>query len=316
MKHYVIKKLFLFLIAVAAFSCSSEISVLVKNAIDSYVEGKYLTSLFFSDQALLENPNDKEALLIAVKAHLKLEEYEEADKKLNKLISLSEDPELLFIKSQINIGLQDYETALLYLDNYLNQDIKNKNEFAYFNIAYCYYQLGDYDSALRYYLKYSSMNQQNKEAYLNIAYLFGYLGNSDSAIAYYDKVLVIDSANYNALYNRSIEYQIQKKYRCAADDLELLNQFYPNNFDVLMDLAKIRIKEKKYFNAINELTRAIQIDSSNAEAYFLRGQCFIELARTHSACVDFQKAGELGYFEAYEMIKIYCNKKDKKSNQK
>lgn len=309
MKQYVIKKLFLFLIAVAAFSCSSQISVLVKNAIDSYAEGKYLTSLFFSDQALLENPNDKEALSIAVKAHLKLEEYENADKKLDKLISLSDDPDLLFIKSQINIGLQDYETAILNLEKYLTQNINNKNEFAYFNIAYCHYQLGDYDSALQYYLKYSSTNQQNKEAYLNIAYLYGYLGNSDSAIAYYNKVLFIDSSDFNALYNRSIEYQIQKKYKSASNDLELLKHFYPDNFNVIMDLAKVRIKEKKYFNAINELTMAIKIDSTNAEAYFLRGKALLELSRNFSACADFYKAGELGYFEAYEMIKIHCSKK-------
>lgn len=309
MKDYLIKKLYFFLISIAAFSCTTKISVLVKNAIESYNEGKYLTSLFFSDQALLENPNDNEALLIAVKAHLKLEEYEEADKKLNKLISLSDDPELLFIKSQINIGLQDYETAILNLEKYLTQNINNKNEFAYFNIAYCYYQLGDYDSALKYYLKYSYLNQQNKEAYLNIAYLFGYLGNSDSAIAYYNKVLTIDSSDYNALYNRSVEYQIQKKYKFASNDLELLKQFYPDNFNVLMDLAKVRIKENKYFNAINELTMAIKIDSTSAEAYFLRGKALLELGRNFSACADFYKAGELGYFEAYEMIKIHCSKK-------
>lgn len=312
MKHYLIKKLFPFLIAVSTFSCSSEISVLVKNAIDSYNEGKYLTSLFFSDQALLENPEDQNALLIAVKAHLKLEEYDNANNKLDKLISLSDDPELLFIKSQINIGLEDYETALLYLEKYLSMEVNHSKEFAFFNIAYCYYQLGDYDSALKYYLKYSSINPQNKEAYLNIAYLFGYLGNSDSAIAYYDKVLLIDSSNYNALYNRSIEYQIQKKYKLAADDLELLNKFYPDNFNVLVDLAKIRIKEKKYFSAINELTKAIKIDSTNAEAYFIRGKSLLELTRTFSACLDFYKAGELGYFEAYEMIKKFCNPKKKK----
>ncbi len=312
MNKIVVKKLIAFLIAALIFSCSSEISVLVKNATYAYNEGKYLTTLFFTEQALEENPNDKDALLIAAKALIKLEEFEEADKKLDNLLSLSDEPELLFLKSQIKIELGDFESALSYLNEYINLDSEQKNEFSFFNIAYCYYQLGDYESALKYYRIYSFLKPQDKEGYLNIAYLFGYLGNSDSAITYYDKVLLLDSTNYNALYNRSIEFQFQKKYKNAANDLELLKQFYPNNIDVLMDLAKVRIKEKKYFLAINDLTKVIIIDSTIAEAYFTRGKALLELARNFSACADFIKAGELGYFEAYEMIAKYCTKKETK----
>ncbi len=312
MKKFFLKKFFLSLILTAIFSCSSEISVLVKNSIEAYNEGKYLTSLFFAEQALLKNPEDENALLFATKSHLKLEEYEEADRKLERLIFLSDDPELLLIKSQISIGLEDYATALLYLDKYLNLDIKKKNEFAFFNTAYCYYQLGEYHTSLNYYLKYSSINPKNKDAYLNIAYLYGYLGKSDSAIYYYGKVLRIDSTNFNALYNRSIEYQTQRDYKNAAKDLELLNQYYPDNFNVLMDLAKLRMKNNRYFSAINDLTKAIQIDSTIAETYYLRGKALLELARNFSACLDFKKAGEMGYFEAFEMIKLHCTKKENK----
>ena len=30
-----------------------------------------------------------------------------------------------------------------------------------------------------------------------------------------------------------------------------------------------------------------------------------------NACADFKKAGDLGYFDAYEMIKKYCDNKKK-----
>lgn len=312
MKRYVVKKFVLFLIAVKSFSCSSEISVLVKNAIDSYNEGKYLTTLFFSEQALLENPNDKDALLIAAKAHLKLEEYENADNYLDRLSLLSDNPEIFYLKSSVYIGFQDYQTALIYLEKYLNQNDIVKNHLAYFNIAYCYYQSGDYEKALENYLKYSSFDTNNKEVYLNIANLYGYLGKSDSSLIFYNKVLLIDSINYNALYNRAVEYQIKNKYDLAAEDLELLNQYYPNDINVVIDLAKVRIREKKYFSAINELTKAIRLDSTYAEAYYLRGKSLLEMSKNFSACVDFQKAGSLGYFEAYEMISKHCTKKGKK----
>lgn len=312
MKKYLIKNLFLCLILVVSFSCSSGISILVKNAIDAYNEGKYLTTLFFAEQALLENPNDKEALLIIIKAHLKLEEYQKANEYLDSLSVLSDNPEIFFLKGNAYVGLEEYEKAIFYLEKYLSDKIKSKNDFAYFNIAYCYFRLSEFDKALDYYLKYSSFNPKNSEVYLNIANLYGYLGKPDFALSYYNKVLLIDSTNYNALYNRSIEYQIQNRYNLSARDLELLNKYYPNDLNIIMDLAKVRIKEKKYFNAINELTKAIQLDSTNAEAYYLRGKSFVEMSRNFSACIDFKKAGNLGYFEAYEMIKKYCKVKGKK----
>jgi tetratricopeptide (TPR) repeat protein len=311
MKDLLVKKIIILLISVALLSCSSTKSILTKNASDAYYEGKYLTSLFFAEQALLENPEDAEALLLSVKCHLKLEEYPQALNKLEKLQMISNDPEILFVASQVYIGLEDHTTALLYLEKYLNHKSEVKNKFAYINAAYCHYQLNNYDKALSFYQQYASRNPNDVEAYLNIGNLFGYLGQSDSAIKYYSKVLELDSTNYNALYNRSVEYLIQKKVKLAGSDLELLSKYYPNDINVLIDLAKVRKQEKRYFAAINELTKAIEIDSTVAEAFFLRGRCFKELGRRFSACLDFIKAGELGHFEAYEMIKVHCSKNKK-----
>lgn len=311
MKGNLLNKLISFSI-IFSFSCSSEISVLLKHASEAYNNGNYLTSLFFTDQILHQNPEDEDALLIAVKAHLKLKEYGEASNKIVQLIQISDNPELLFLNSQIYIGLEDFETAILNIEQYLLQDKNLNKSDAIFNLAYCYYEIGNYEKSLHNYLKYILENPLSIDAYLNAAYIFGYLGKSDSAITYYSKVLELDSVNYNALYNRSIENQFKKKYNSAVKDLELLKQYYPDDFNVIIDLAKIRIKEKKYFGAVNELTRAIEIDSTSAEAYFLRGNMFLELARTFSACQDFIKAASLGYFEAYEMINKYCRSKDRK----
>jgi len=41
--------------------------------------------------------------------------------------------------------------------------------------------------------------------------------------------------------------------------------------------------------------------------YYHRGISRIKLGRKDSGCLDLSKAGELGYFEAYESIKEFCN---------
>jgi len=58
--------------------------------------------------------------------------------------------------------------------------------------------------------------------------------------------------------------------------------------------------------AVADYTKAIEIDPKFAKAYCNRGQCKILLGQKDSACVDFSKAGVLGYTEAYEAISEYC----------
>jgi len=290
-------------------SCFSEISLLTKKAQDAFKEGKFLTSLYFAENALLKNPKDKEALMIMVKSLLSLEDYQQAEEKLAKLFLISDDPELFLLKGRILINYENYNSAIKYFLTYLEKKNEPLNLTAFSNLAYCYFQIEDYQKALEYYQKYHNYDNSNIEVLLNIAYLFGYLGKSDSAINYYNKILRLDSTNYNALYNRSIEYQLKNKFDSAKKDLETLHNYYPDDTNVLMDLAKIQLKEKKHFGAINDLTKIIKIDSTNAEAYFLRGSALLELSRNFSACMDFIKAGELGYFEAYEKISKYCSKK-------
>ena len=43
------------------------------------------------------------------------------------------------------------------------------------------------------------------------------------------------------------------------------------------------------------------------DAYFMRGLAKYTLSDTEGACLDWNKAGELGYGDAYEYIKKYCN---------
>ena len=62
-----------------------------------------------------------------------------------------------------------------------------------------------------------------------------------------------------------------------------------------------------YRGAIQDLNKAIELNPNNAKAYNLRGYAKLLLGQKDNGCLDFSKAGELGYAEAYETIKEYCN---------
>ena len=57
---------------------------------------------------------------------------------------------------------------------------------------------------------------------------------------------------------------------------------------------------------IYNYSKAIEIDPKDAVAYNNRGIAKYSLKDINGACLDWSKAGELGY-DAYDVIKKYCN---------
>jgi tetratricopeptide (TPR) repeat protein len=63
--------------------------------------------------------------------------------------------------------------------------------------------------------------------------------------------------------------------------------------------------EKDYKNAIKDYTSAIAVKNNFAEAYFNRGLCNFFLNEKAKAIEDLSKAGELGIYQAYSLIKRF-----------
>ena len=70
-------------------------------------------------------------------------------------------------------------------------------------------------------------------------------------------------------------------------------------------IAKVSLQD--YSGAISDYNKAIEINPNDAEAYNNRGIAKIKLGQKDSGCLDLSKAGELGYSQAYEAIKDFCN---------
>ncbi len=64
-----------------------------------------------------------------------------------------------------------------------------------------------------------------------------------------------------------------------------------------------------YNNAKANFSEALRLNSSLAEAYYNRALCFYNLNDKSSAITDMSKAGELGIFTAYSLLKQFNSKK-------
>ena len=68
-----------------------------------------------------------------------------------------------------------------------------------------------------------------------------------------------------------------------------------------------KLELKDFRGAIQDYNKAIELNPKYALAYNNRGMAKIALGQKDSGCLDLSKAGELGYMDAYDAIKEYCN---------
>jgi tetratricopeptide (TPR) repeat protein len=63
-----------------------------------------------------------------------------------------------------------------------------------------------------------------------------------------------------------------------------------------------------FLESFEDFSKSIDIDPNYAIAHRNRGKSRIELNQIQDACIDFEKALELGDDAAIELLKIYCGK--------
>ena len=86
-----------------------------------------------------------------------------------------------------------------------------------------------------------------------------------------------------------------------------LTTAYCQTANEYVNMGYSKHKLKDYSGAIADYTKAIEIDPNKSSAYYGRGLSKLVLGQKDSGCLDLSKAGELGYGQAYEVIKEHCN---------
>ena len=97
----------------------------------------------------------------------------------------------------------------------------------------------------------------------------------------------------------------QLKAAQVKDDFGHAIRLNPQNAYLYYDRANFFARQQDYAHAIDDYTRAIEIDGHLAEAYYNRGVTRIMANDKKSGIADLSKAGELGLYEAYSVIKRY-----------
>ena len=114
-----------------------------------------------------------------------------------------------------------------------------------------------------------------------------------------------DEAVENGLMSKHGEGLPDINYRLVKDDLDRVVELAPDFSYAYFNRANTSAKLSDFKSAIVDYTSAIGLDDSFAEAYFNRGLARIYTGNTEEGLADLSKAGELGLFRAYSLIKRF-----------
>ncbi len=170
------------------------------------------------------------------------------------------------------------------------------------------------------------------EGFLQRAIQFEFISDYDSAIEDFSQAITLSSPmeswifyffransrmkkwNYeNALKDEVERKEAEKgdyyarKIVCEAilKDYEEVNERYPDFPFSWFNRGNTLSMMKDYRNAIANYTNAIEREPDFAEAYFNRGLCYVMIGENGKGVADLSKAGELGIYVAYNVIKRF-----------
>ena len=94
-------------------------------------------------------------------------------------------------------------------------------------------------------------------------------------------------------------------YRLVRADLDRVIELQPAFAEAYFNRANVSVKLKDYKAAIVDYTTAISLNDRFPAAYYNRGLAKIYTGNTEGGVADLSKAGELGMYQAYSVIKRF-----------
>ncbi len=126
--------------------------------------------------------------------------------------------------------------------------------------------------------------------------------DSTMTLAYWQRGVFSSMLNESGVA-QGIDYNI--KHANALYDLNHALELDPGNAYIIYDRGNLHFAAKDYEQAIADYSKVLSINHNIAEAYFNRGLAYIHSGKREEGIADLSKAGELGLYGAYSMIKKY-----------
>ncbi len=155
---------------------------------------------------------------------------------------------------------------------------------------------------------------QSKESFKTLWLYYFIEGTIEASMAEYifsmsEISTTIKLAEDKTTYSSVNDTRTVIDYTKAEQRLNNSIELNPNFSLAYYNKANIMALSQRFREAIDNYSKAINIDESLPQAYYNRGLTLIYLKETERGCLDISKAGQLGISDAYNVIKRYCETK-------
>lgn len=227
------------------------------------------------------------------------------------------------------------------IDNY-NMVIKLAPTYmgAYYNRGMSYYILGNYSNSISDLSVFIEKDKSNYESFLYRGWAYSQIQNNESALLDMNKCIELNSTNAYAYYSRGHVLLELKQYDKAIEDYKMAIKLQPDFSMAYNNIAWVKFLQKQYSQALVYADQAVKLDNTNsvaidtraeikfnlndykgciedansalllnpkiANCYLLKGRSFYRLGKKTEACVEWQKAVDIGNIDALDYLSQYC----------
>lgn len=173
-----------------------------------------------------------------------------------------------------------------------------ENPYFYFSRALDYYLLQDFDNA---------ENNFTQAVVAGTGLWIAYFGRSLVRMKRAEMLLVEQQSSGQDAMGAGDERAVNVQWQMVMNDLGKVIDLEPDFAFAYYNKGTIEAVQGDYRAAVADLSTAININDRFAEAYYNRGISLIFLGRVSEGLEDLGKAGELGLYSAYNIMKRFTS---------
>ncbi|MEO2117411.1 MAG: tetratricopeptide repeat protein [Methanocaldococcus sp.] len=174
------------------------------------------------------------------------------------------------------------------LKNIFNKTEEKEEEYReYINKANQYFEYGDYEEAVEFYLKALNIKSENANDWYNLALSYYNLGDYNSALNALKNAISL-SKNHNFFYLKGLIHykmgELNKAYDCLLKASDKIKKS-----EIYEMLGDICLKNKKYETALNYYLKAYKLNENNTNALINAAKLYLLLGDVENAYTLFKQ---------------------------
>jgi tetratricopeptide (TPR) repeat protein len=229
-------------------------------------DSAYSKAEFTLNRALQLKPDSPETLYLLAEA------YSDESRPLDALNLMvrahkiaPENTDVIFLMARISMSQNYYEDAIPLLESGIAIAPRRPDLLA--ALGESYFMAGKVDKAIEVFQKLIKLDPSAR-SYVFLGISYRHLGRFDEAKQYFQEGLKLDPHNGACLYNLGFIAERQGDSASAESLFQQALHWNPDYAEALLELANLRIMNKKYADAVELLRKYVRVSRNPATGYY------------------------------------------------